>query len=480
LRKLIEMMGLTVTDESLDYLQEALEHGIPHNILNAKFHEKEAIIIAEAGRKGAVTIATNMAGRGVDILLGGKPEDMELPPGQDDTLHPEDEEKTGDAEEEPILSFRRGGRKGTVLESVVTLTPEEHRKAADEVRALGGLFILGTERHESRRIDNQLRGRSGRQGDPGESRFYISLEDELWRLFGDRSQHPLLRGWPEDQAMDVKIFSRLIERAQKKVEEYHFEARKNVLNYDDVMNKQRDLIYSQRRRILEGMDLRETMISFLRQTVTDAVAVFCPTDNLPEWDLDGLYRGLDQYFPLHKYVPVEELQGKSYAELEQFLSETIERAYCEREAEVAEVAGDIEAMRELERRVALDVINRKWTEHLANIDYLRENIGLQGYAQKDPLLMYQKEAFNMFEEMQHSIQDEIARFMFHFQLVNEPPPPPRRHYNEWSDASAPDAPGEARAPGPSSRKGSGSRKLGRNDPCWCGSGKKYKQCHFPN
>jgi preprotein translocase subunit SecA len=488
MRKLIEMMGLAVTDEALDHLQEALEHGIPHNVLNAKFHEKEAIIIAEAGRKGAVTIATNMAGRGVDILLGGKPEDMELPPGQDDTLHPADAAKTGEgegsaeanAEEERIRSFRRGGRKGTVLESVVTLTPEEHRKAADEVRALGGLFILGTERHESRRIDNQLRGRAGRQGDPGESRFYVSLEDELWRLFGDRSQHPLLRGWPEDQAMDVKIFSRLIERAQKKVEEYHFEARKNVLNYDDVMNKQRDLIYSQRRRILEGMDLRETIISFLRQTVTDAVAMFCPADNPPEWDLDGLYRGLDQYFPLHKYAALEELQGKSYAELESFLSETIERAYCDREAEVAAVAGDMEAMRELERRVALDVINRKWTEHLANIDYLRENIGLQGYAQKDPLLMYQKEAFNMFEEMQHSIQDEIARFMFHFQLVNEPPPP-RRQYAEWSDASAPDATGEARASGgASARKGAGSRKPGRNDPCWCGSGKKYKQCHYPN
>lgn len=485
LKRIAAFLSLPADAEVLNNLDVALRHGIPHNILNAKYHEKEAIIIAEAGRKGAVTIATNMAGRGVDIILGGKPQEQELPPGQDKELVPvgvggasEGEEGKEKKPDEP--GFRRGG-KPSVLDSVTTLTPEEHQKAADEVRALGGLFILGTERHESRRIDNQLRGRAGRQGDPGESRFFVSLEDELWRLFGDRSQHPLLRTWPEDQPMEAKILSKMIERAQKKVEEHHFEMRKHVLQYDDVMNKQREVIYGERRRILEGADLRETIIGFLHQTIRDAVAMFCPETQTPqEWDLGELYDGLAQYFPLANYAQPRDLEGKNREELREFLTELIERAYCDKEREIAEAAGYPEAMRDLERQVALSAINRKWMEHLANMDYLREGIGLRGYAQQDPLVVYQKEAFEMFENMQHAIQNEIAQYMFHVQLVREQQRP-RREYQTWTnldngaEAASTDGRGPAQRP-----RSEGRKKLGRNEPCWCGSGKKYKHCHYPN
>lgn len=527
----------TPVSERLTHLEDALRDGIPHSVLNAKYHEKEAIIIAEAGRKGSITVATNMAGRGVDILLGGKPHDLQLPGGDEEeganggtgegeisgaggvsgmagvtaqpsTLSPQPSSSesglgdlgvsvvelplTPDAQgpapdseaspapiPQPPLSYRRGG-KHSVLDTVTTLTPEEHQKAADEVRALGGLYILGSERHESRRIDNQLRGRSGRQGDPGESRFYVSLEDELWRLFGDRSQHPWLRGWPDDQAMDARLLSRMIERAQKKVEEHHFEARKHVLQYDDVMNKQREVIYKERRRILEGADLRETIVGFLRQTVADAIVLFCPDADQSEWALGDLYEGLDQYFPLSLYAKPQDLKGRKREDLRDYLTTLIEEAYVAKEHEVGEIVGDPEAMRELERRVALQTINAKWMEHLANMDYLREGIGLRGYAQQDPLVVYQKEAFEMFENMQHEIQDEIARFMFHIQLVQEPQQ--RREYRSWTNLE--DGGGTAQAAGGgegvAAGPARGRRKLGRNEPCWCGSGKKYKLCHYPD
>lgn len=509
IREIATMLELSTDEETLNNIDEALRHTIPHNVLNAKFHEKEAIIIAEAGRKGAVTIATNMAGRGVDILLGGKPADMQLPPGQDDTLDANLESEapaepavastlsTASTENDPTtntddettepeseLSYRRGG-KHSVLDSVSTSNPEAHKAAAEEVCKLGGLYILGSERHESRRIDNQLRGRSGRQGDPGESRFYVSLEDELWRLFGDRANHPWLKGWPEDQSMDAKILSKMIERAQKKVEEHHFEARKHVLQYDDVMNKQREVIYAERRRILEGADLRDTILGFLRQTVTDSVNIFCPENEAPaNWALDELYDGLNEYFPLSLYAQQEELNGKSRGDLEDFLITLIEEAYVAKEAEIGEAMENPDGIRELERHVALRTINAKWMEHLASMDYLREGIGLRGYAQQDPLLVYQKEAFEMFENMQHTIQDEIARTMFHVHLVQEQQP--RREYQSWTNLE--DGGGTATGnvqPQPAGGNGKGQparnpRKVGRNDPCWCGSGKKYKACHYPN
>ncbi len=528
LREILTMLEHPHTDEYMNHLDEAMREGVVHNILNAKYHEKEAIIIAEAGRKGAITIATNMAGRGVDILLGGKPHDLQLPPGQDETLEigsPESGDGSqgngsgdvdsanlvndrelalvavGEAEasepnpndpptprpaDPPAQSFRRGGRKASVLDSVTTLTPDEHRAAADEVRERGGLYILGSERHESRRIDNQLRGRAGRQGDPGESRFFVSLEDELWRLFGDRANHPLLKTWPEDQAMDARILSRMIERAQKKVEEWHFEARKNVLNYDDVMNRQREVIYAERRRILEGANLRDTILGFLQQTIVDSVLIFCPESEAPsEWDMEELYSGLEEYFPIHNYAQPSDLQGKSREELTEFLTETIERAYVDKEKEIEGIFNDTEAMRELERRVALQAINGKWMEHLANMDYLREGIGLRGYAQQDPLIIYQKEGFEMFESMQNAIQDEVARFMFHVQVV--PEQQERRQYQTWTNidddaqglAEPGTPPASIDAP-PSGPARNVHKNLGRNDQCWCGSGKKYKHCHYPD
>ncbi len=493
LRQFAKYLELPEDEETIENLDEALRHGIPHNILNAKYHEKEAIIIAEAGRKGGITIATNMAGRGVDILLGGKPHDMELPPGQDDTLDDgapaadgvEGEETDEELAEVAALSFRRGGKQ-SVLDSVVMNDPAEHQAAADEVRKRGGLFVLGTERHESRRIDNQLRGRSGRQGDPGESLFFVSLEDELWRLFGDRANHPWLKGWPDWQGMDAKILSPMIQRAQKKVEEHHFEMRKHVLQYDDVMNKQREVIYNERRRILLGADMRDTIMGFLHETVMGAIQLFCPDNEPPaNWDLGELYKGLDEFFPLSLFVQPAELGGKTKPALQEMLVGAVERAYEAKEAEITEVTGDPEAMREFERRVALQVVNNKWTEHLANMDFLREGIGLRGYAQQDPLVIYQKEAFEMFENMEHEIQNDVARIMFRLAIAQDRPQP-RRVYNTFSNVEegAGDGPkqpgqstsGQTNVPGPAA----GRKKPGRNDPCWCGSNKKYKHCHYPD
>ena len=486
-----------ISDVGLDFLEEALTHGIPHNILNAKFHEKEAIIIAEAGRKGAVTIATNMAGRGVDILLGGKHINQELPPvdgslkslaSAEDVV--EEEAANEDKPEEP--GFRRFGR-ARVLDAVTTgaLTDEEHKKAADEVRGLGGLFILGTERHESRRIDNQLRGRSGRQGDPGESRFFVSLEDELWRLFGDRANHWALKSWEENLAMDSRILSPLIQRAQKKVEEHYFESRKYVLNYDDVMNRQRELIYKERRRILEGVDLKETILSYMQENIESAVTFYTPTETpQSDWDLDALFRDLDEYFMLYPVITVADLQGKSRDEMIDFLTNHVLNVYESREQEIDSAGGPF-SMRDIERMMALRAVNSRWMEHLANMDYLREGIGLRSYEQKDPLLIYQKEAFDEFERMQQAIQDDIVRNVFRIQLVQEPPPQIGQaiplpsslpKYTPMQDIEPPrilgtnlgmDDTGNGRRTdgAPADWKG------GRNDPCWCGSGQKYKKCH---
>ena len=493
-----------IEDSGLELLEDALTHGIPHNILNAKFHEKEAIIIAEAGRKGAVTIATNMAGRGVDILLGGKHINQELPP-VDGSLKSlkvaertaeqatEEEAETTDATEDELQDYRRNIRP-SVLSAVTTgaLTDEEHKRAADEVRKLGGLFILGTERHESRRIDNQLRGRSGRQGDPGESRFFVSLEDELWRLFGDRTNNWLLRNtWEEHLRMDAKILSPMIQRSQKKVEEYYFESRKHVLNYDDVMNRQRELIYKERRRILEGVNLKQTILYYIQENIESAVRVYTPPDTpQDDWQYEEMFRELDDYFMLFPTITENDLRGKTREEIISYLTDHVFAIYESREKELEELQGP-DTMREMERWMALRAVNAKWMEHLANMDYLREGIQLRGYEQKDPLLIYQKEAFDEFERMQQAIQDDIVRNIFRVQIVQEPPPPitlelpptlPR--YNKMQDI---DPMTEvtlnregASAANLSARRTDGAPpdwKGGRNDPCWCGSGLKYKKCH---
>ncbi|MEN3000775.1 MAG: SEC-C metal-binding domain-containing protein [Armatimonadota bacterium] len=455
------------------YLQEALEHGIPHNVLNAKYHEKEALIIAEAGRKGAVTIATNMAGRGVDILLGGsvvKKEPSEQADGAD-SADGQDAQTTEEA-----LSFRRGGRVRAA--PPLPLSEQERSVAAEEVRKLGGLYILGTERHESRRIDNQLRGRSGRQGDPGESRFFISLEDELIRLFGENLRNsPLLRTWPEDEPLEAKMLTKAIEGAQKRVELHNFSIRKHVLQYDDVLNNQRLQIYRLRRRILEGQNLRETALEFARQVVTNIIDEFAPR-NLPptEWDMQGLYSRLNTIFPLEFFVKPDDFHFMRRDELVNQVQEWVQQAYEMREQELTP-----EVMRELERFFILQVITRKWVEHLASMDYLREGIGLRGYGQIDPLVAYKQEAAQIFAETLHSIRHDVVMYLFHAQVV---PPQPRQVIRLDTPDRNPAVAGQAPARGIQRLDDSGtptrtSGKVGRNDPCPCGSGKKYKKCCYP-
>jgi preprotein translocase subunit SecA len=442
-------------------LAEALKNGIVHNVLNAKYHEMEAQIIAQAGRRGAVTIATNMAGRGVDIILGGSATgDGDEPETDGPPFDPED------------LTWDFETWKKTNPDKFSEASPE-----ALDVIMRGGLYIIGSERHESRRIDNQLRGRSGRQGDPGASRFFVSLEDELWRLFGDKSKSFLLGGWREDQALDAKLLSRMIERSQKKVEMHHFEARKHVLEYDDVINVQRETIYSQRRRILEGADLRPTVIGYLQETMQNAINMFCP-EGVPhhEWDSDGLFKHVNEILPLEFFAKPADLRGKRREELEDFLGEIVERSYEAKEQEIGP-----ELMRDIERHVALELINRKWIDHLDAMDFLEEGIGLRGYAQRDPLVEFKKEAFELFQGMLQAIQDDMARIMYRVQ-TQEPPRRRRTTYNNVVELSAqgPQGMGDGNGPAGPHRampaQGRRSDKIGRNDPCPCGSGKKFKKC----
>ena len=469
-----------VDEADLPKLADALEHGITHNVLNAKYHEMEAQIIAEAGREGAITIATNMAGRGVDIILGGSGEQGasgatsghgswvmghgEIPEGQGHDPCPmthDPEKATWDFK---IWVEANSDRWETATDK------------AKEVIYRGGLHILGTERHESRRIDNQLRGRSGRQGDPGSARFFVCLEDELWRLFGDKTQSPLLRGWAEDQALDARLLSKMIGRAQKKVEAYYFGIRKHVLEYDDVMNVQRETTYGQRRKILEGVNLRPTITDYLHKTVQEKMNAYCPEGVHPsEWDTATLFQVLNEIFPLEVYAHPSDLDGKKRDELGEFLDAVIERTYQDKETEIGE-----DAMRDIERHIALQLINSKWMDHLEAMDYLQEGIGLRGYAQQDPLVAYKKEAYEMFMEMQHSIQDDIVRWMYRVQIARPQPERSHRYYNVV-ESGAPDGGDGGRQPG---GDGKGQRiaprraggKVGRNDPCPCGSGKKYKKC----
>lgn len=457
---LAENLQMSPTGKSR--LAAALREGIAHNVLNAKYHEMEAEIIAQAGRRGAVTIATNMAGRGVDIILGGAPG-----AGDEDAL-PEQLEEIDEQDLSPDFELWRHNNPDKF---------EQATPAALDVIRRGGLYIIGSERHESRRIDNQLRGRSGRQGDPGQSKFFVSLEDELWRLFGDKSRSFLLAGWREDQALDAKLLSRMIERAQKKVEMHHFEMRKHVLQYDDVMNVQRETIYSQRRKILEGADLRPTVVGYLHETVRSAIDMFCTEGVHPsEWDTDGLFDYINEILPLELYAKKSDLRDKRREELQDLLSDIVERSYRAKEEEIGP-----ELMREIERHVALDMINRKWIDHLDAMDFLQEGIGLRGYAQRDPLVEYKKEAYELFQSMLAGLQDDIARIMYRVQ-TQAPPPRRRPVYRNLVELSAqgPQGMGDGSEAARGAQKApvsaSKPSKIGRNDPCPCGSGKKFKKC----
>jgi preprotein translocase subunit SecA len=454
---LVGTVSVEKSEELSSFLRKA---GVPHEVLNAKHHEREAAIIARAGVKGAVTVATNMAGRGTDIMLGGNPEfmaDFELQ--------------------------RRGISPVDDAEQYEKAWPEEitRQKAAvarghEEVIALGGLYVLGTERHESRRIDNQLRGRSGRQGDPGESRFYLSLQDELMRRFNSGMVERFLTaaGIPEDAPIESKMVSNAIRSAQTQVESQNFEMRKNVLKYDDVMNRQRQVVYGERRMVLEGADIKDQVATFVSDTLTAYVSMATSEGYSEDWDLDTLWSALKTIYPIS--FTIDELIARvgSRAGLdEEYLTaaviEDCKAAYAKREESLGS-----EAMRELERKVLLSVLDRKWREHLYEMDYLQEGIGLRAMAQRDPLVEYQREGFDLFSAMMDAIKEEIAGFLFNIEVTVE--------------ASGKEVSGAGLEAKPLSSSGlqytaadeSGVKTTGdvsRNAQCPCGSGKKYKRCH---
>jgi len=402
------LVGTTSVEKSELLSRMLKQHGVPHEVLNAKHHEREAAIVAQAGRRGAVTVATNMAGRGTDIILGGNPEFMASAALSQRGLSPIDDPEAYEAAWPEALEKAKA--------SVAT----EH----EEVTSLGGLYVLATERHESRRIDNQLRGRSGRQGDPGESQFYLSLEDDLMRLFKSDMVDAFLRRFnvPDDVPIEAKMVTNAIKSAQAQVEGQNFEIRKDVLKYDDVLNRQRLVIYDERRRVLEGEDIQDQVRTFITDTVTGYVQA-ATSEGYPEsWDLEQLWTALKQLYPVE--VTIEELEdrsGGSRAALssEYLVAELVEdaqQAYDRREEALGE-----EVTRELERRVILSVLDRKWREHLYEMDYLRDGIGLRAMAQRDPLIEYQREGYDLFNAMMDAIKEETVGYLFNVEVEVKAP-----------------------------------------------------------
>ena len=450
----------TVSVEKSEELSALLKRrGIPHEVLNAKHHEREASIIARAGALGAVTVSTNMAGRGTDIMLGGNPEFMADFAIQQRGISPVDEPEQYEAAWAPELEKQKAA------------VAKQH----DEVVALGGLYVLGTERHESRRIDNQLRGRSGRQGDPGESRFYLSLQDDLMRRFNSGLVERFLgaAGLPEEMPIESKMVSNAIRSAQTQVESLNFEMRKNVLKYDDVMNRQREVIYGERREVLEGRDIKDQVQEFLVETASAYIAGATSEGYAEDWDLDTLHTALKALYPISFTFDslVAEVNGKAGLDHDFLLTRVVDdakAAYVARE----EALGS-EVMRELERKVLLQVLDRKWREHLYEMDYLQEGIGLRAMAQRDPLVEYQREGYDLFAAMMDSIAEEMIGFLFHVEVNVQSDgieakglatPPKQEQQLRYTAA---DVDGSASETGGTSR----------NAPCPCGSGRKYKRCH---
>lgn len=445
----------TVAVETSERLGKMLSKaGIEHDVLNAKNHEREAAIIAQAGRSGAVTIATNMAGRGVDILLGGNPEGLAR-----EKLRKQGIEITQATKEQWEAA----------LEEAKAECAEDRKR----VVAAGGLCVIGTERHEARRIDNQLRGRAGRQGDPGESRFYLSLEDELMRRFqGDRVKQ--FMSWaniPEDEPIEHSIITKSIAQAQVRVEGHNFDIRKKVLEYDDVVNKQRETLYRQRREILAAEDMREEYIKILEDAVVDTLDEFIGEDDNPDtWDLETLQRQLFTIFPVPSHITPESMQGKSLDELEDMLINAVHEAY---DAKTQELGPEL--MHRAERLVMLNTLDAFWRRHLTDLDMLREGIGLMAIAQRDPLVEYQRQAFAMWGDMQNQVRLKAAHDLLNVRIQTAQQQPVRRNYQ----AVRPGVNGSPAAPPkPETVRKSSKEKIGRNDPCWCGSGKKYKVCHM--
>ena len=452
----------TVTIEKSELVSKLLKaRGIKHQVLNAKNHEREAEIVAQAGKKGAVTIATNMAGRGTDIKLGGNAEYLAIHEMRKLEYSEElIQEATGYAEtdNEEILEAR------AKYQELNKKFEAQIKPEAEEVRAAGGLFIIGTERHESRRIDNQLRGRAGRQGDPGESRFYISLEDDLMRLFGgDRVQKFMeTMNFDEDQPIEASFLSSAIESAQKKIEGRNFSIRKNVLDFDDVMSQQRMTIYSQRNKVLNGEDISKNIIDMMNTSIDEAVNMYCSDTVAENWNLDGLRSHFLNLYVMDTdlHYTTEELNELDKKDISNFLKERGMLIYKTREADMG-----AETMREVERVCLLKTVDRHWMDHIDAMEELKRGIYLRSYGQKDPVVEYRFEGFAMFDEMIAAIREETVRMMLTVPVRVQRPP-------QREQVMKPDAP-NAGAQTPYKNKG---EKIGRNDPCPCGSGKKYKNC----
>jgi preprotein translocase subunit SecA len=454
---LVGTVSVEKSEELSAFLKKA---GVPHEVLNAKHHEREAAIVARAGTKGAVTVATNMAGRGTDIMLGGNPEfmaDFEL---QRKGISPVDNPTEYESAWPDEIAKQK------------TAIEKEH----EEVISLGGLYVLGTERHESRRIDNQLRGRSGRQGDPGESRFYLSLQDDLMRRFNSGIVERVLAaaGLPEDEPIESKMVSNAIRSAQTQVEAQNFEIRKNVLKYDDVMNRQRVVIYAERRLVLEGEDIGTQVGDFMAETISAYVRSATAEGYAEDWDLAQLWTAIKLIYPV-SFTPedlISEFGSVSALDaeiLEIRLLEDAAAAYKKREEDLG-----AEVLRELERKVLLSVLDRKWREHLYEMDYLQEGIGLRAMAQRDPLVEYQREGYELFSAMMDAIKEELASLVFNVEVTVE---------GDGSQISARGVDEKPTQKAPlrySAADENGvvtSGEVSRNSPCPCGSGKKFKRCH---
>jgi preprotein translocase subunit SecA len=476
----------TVSIEKSEMLSDLLKRsGVPHQVLNAKQHEREAHIISQAGRKGAVTVSTNMAGRGTDILLGGNPEaltrdyclkqKLALPHGAATALVSTDQQ-TG-----AMVLFQVEGRifqvPAEAWKPIYEQFAKECQQEHDEVVALGGLHVLGTERHEARRIDNQLRGRAGRQGDPGSSRFFLSLEDELLRLFGgERLQGIMYRlGMTEGVPIESKMISNKIENAQKAREAQFFDMRKHLLEYDDVMNKQRETIYSIRRAILEGKDQKEYVLEIADDIALQLVDTYCPRDQHPTtWNTTQFAGEVLSQFGIDPKAAGLDATKLSHDDLQELLAERVKARYEEKEALFG-----TEMIRFLERRVVLDIVDAQWKDHLLSLDHLKEGIGLRGYGQKDPLVEFKKEAFTLFEDMMERIDGDTVRFLFLMQPAKpeqEAREIEERHKRQQQQIQFSTGPAQAQPP----KQVRSGAKIGRNDPCPCGSGKKYKKCHGAN
>ncbi len=399
------LVGTTSVEKSEYLSQQLTKRGVKHEVLNAKHHEREAVIVSEAGRKGAVTVATNMAGRGTDIKLGGNPDDI----------------AEADLRRQGLDPVEHVEEWAAALPAALEKAEEAVKAEFEEVTSLGGLYVLGTERHESRRIDNQLRGRSGRQGDPGESRFYLSLGDDLMRLFKAQMVERVMSmaNVPDDVPIENKMVTRAIASAQSQVEQQNFEIRKNVLKYDEVLNRQREVIYGERRRVLEGEDLQEQIQHFTHDTIDAYIQAETGEGFAEEWDLDRLWGAFKQLYPVKVTIAeLEEEAGDRAGLTSEFISESVKEDVREQYEAREEQLGS-EIMRELERRVVLSVLDRKWREHLYEMDYLQEGIGLRAMAQKDPLIEYQREGFDMFTAMMDGIKEESIGYLFNLEVQVE-------------------------------------------------------------